>query len=477
MSSKNGRDETYSPGNISMDLAVQQTSPAQTEEKVMHPAPNAGIVVPILELPTVNLENLSLDELQKKGPVIKEQAQRVRDWVTSFLPTLEKFQSLDREVKEMYESKIEEAKLTLNRLLHEENTKPYRRAAWLAYLQYMLSKKLSKDDAIGLAEKLVKDGFFKPTGNGPIVVGYARKYDIPPEAYFGPEEIGVIQKAAQAMTARAEALLDQKHKEKIRSLREQGVNTSLELANGKTGVCSMNVPPEQIDEEHWRPGGTILVELVEENGEKRIYPLEAVGTLNFEAAMKEAIDLCAYVPVASLSDSRPPHIRGLDGETQRKVSFLWFILQRGINAAKKEAEFTTMKEEYRCKVAESFDAVSAEEFVLELKPGICVVEFEGVREVIASGGKKLRFYNVFFIGQIVAGEEGLPSTFMVVKVPPHLSDFIGGFVGKPYGATDNKFEGLPPKLGDLMRAVRGQLARKKRITDATSQEKEAAAVA
>ena len=404
----------------------------------------ASMVVAFPELPDFQDGELDIESLKKQAVVIREKAEDVGKWTAGALAFLDSIETLDREEKELAAVPINKAKEGLERLLHQEATPAFRRAAWLACLKYMLSREFrSAEEVKALFRKLVESGYLQETPDGLLNLDRAH-YAVPPEAAFGDPEIQEIAELMGGLADKVRQAEKTARRQKAEELVSEGDLTINDFLDGKKGKLPIQIPAEKVNQVgngvFWRSGGLLLVE---SDGEK-CWPVDALGGQSFEGGIEEARGLKVYLIISSLiQHDRPPFPQGLPEPNVRKLQLLWHLLRRGIRAHEEKERIKTARKEMSAKAT-----IAPAEFFLKQDSGLCLVEY---RENWHTPDDET-VADVFFLVERVR-EEGL--TIRVVEVPDHLHDFLGDCVDQEFPEKD-EFRRIPYPLGAVLKAVYGQ---------------------
>jgi len=396
--------------------------------------------------------------IRARAKKIKEGIPQIKEWIGKALAFLDWFRKLPRIEREAVPvSEVEKVEKGLRRLLQEEPVRAWRRAAWEALFEHYFSQEApNTQEAKRTVNNLVEGGYLLLNSKGVgCINAFGRTYSVPPESCFERNELDHLQEMItcffRAITERERA----KWRETTESLLEQSELSLKEFLEGTPGKFALRVPPEQIinystgePTGFWRPGGTLLVE----SDGKVIRPLAAAGRI--EAGVKEAKELGVYLFLNTLAHTSPPRPKALGPERQRKISLLWYLLQRGIKALEQKERLLFLRERFKEKAT-----VSPEEFFLQGEPGLCAAEFRGRWRT--PEGEQIN--NVFFLVQreIHQGHKYLT----LKKIPPHLKKLLNHCLKThPEG---EKFQGVDQPLGTILRAIFGQLRKAHGIKETT----------
>lgn len=157
---------------------------------------------------------------------------------------------------------------------------------------------------------------------------------------------------------------------KTEELRAKGSSDLEALLAGNPGQYILEIPAEKVvqeSREFWRGGGTLLVEVKKD---KKILPLDSSGSIEYVIEEIKAIiksNPKISFECSTLSLEEPPKIKmngikvnGID--EQKKLRLFWHLLKRAIRYQKVKSEFLSRA------------TVSAEEFLLKGRTGICFVD-------------------------------------------------------------------------------------------------------
>lgn len=387
-------------------------------------------VVPLPELP--DLEELSLENLEAQADKIREGANKIRRWTEAALTQIDQVTGLSREARELAGDAITANQKSLTEFLGHE-VPAYRRAAWLALLSHEFSRDLhSREKVEELAKRLVEEGRLTEDSRGEIRL-YDRNFRISPEARFEKPEIAEIWRLVGNLLKRVESEDKKERGEKAQELKAQADISPQELRDGKPGKSFLSVPPEKARNGLWRGGGTMLVE---SDGQK-IEPLAATGSI--EAAVEETKELKVHLLVSSLKYETAPMVK-LPSDAARKVQLLWHLVKRALRTEETKVVHTAFAEKA---------TVGPEEFFVERKSGVCLVEFSGVWETPQGE----RITSLFLLVERKGKKE---PKLQIVEVPDHLNGFFASCMGEKFTEEDSKFGGVGQPLRAVLQACYGQ---------------------
>lgn len=414
-------------------------------------------LVPRPKLPEIT--GLVTDEAVLQA--LRQGADEVRHWTISTLAQLENLDNAPREIQEHNEEKVAEAKRTFQEYL-EADTKTFRRACWLGSFEQRLSAQISsRAEAQAVITSLVQEGLIEKVDGGPLKI-YGETYAVPSRSTFKePELIEVAGFIAQLVTRalQAERQARTKKSEELFGQNELSLN---EFLAGKAGLITFGVPPEEfVDKDgqpKWRGGGTLLVQ----SDGKKVWPLGASGTI--QRGVEEAMSLNVHLLSYALSWEWPPKVPDLDEARAKKLTLLWFLLKRGIDAMQRSQAVERAKEEM---IASAESVLSPEAFFLKGEVGVCLVEFHGTWEpLVAEGERPLYVPDLFFLTERFTQGEGAEAEVFVrlVATPPHINGYLDSCTGVAYPEGD-KFSGVAPRLRAVLQAIYGQTARKAQLAE------------
>lgn len=397
---------------------------------------------PELELPNVDLTDLSPEKLEETARKTKEKAKEVERWVTTFLGNVKAVRQLTREAQELVADQVTEKRQHLQDLLDSE-TPAYRRAAWKAYLLWHICNcPCNFKAAKQMLEKLVEDGYMEEDSEGVLEI-WDRYYSVPHQSAFGEEENDQVQEALSNLQFQVGQKTRQQKRNRAAELREQGEISPQELLEGKAGKCFLPIPPEYDERrDFWRRGGNLLVRQDEQG---RIWPLEATGGI--ENAICEAVGMNVFLLGYSLSWENPPSVKNLPDEENGKIRLLWFLINRAIEAVQEEEEMKNLREEFQ----EDAD-ITDREFFLERRTGTCLIHFQGKWE--NRDGSEVPY--LFFLAE--RGEEEGETTIHLVEIPEHLEKLFSE-CQENYPEGGDHFEDVPQPLRAVLQACFGQVQR------------------
>jgi len=373
--------------------------------------------------PTFNITEI--EEAEEQAERDREEAKRVAPIIEQAITYLEHARGREREVIERLGDKPAGAKNFLETQL-KHPVPAVRRAVWRAVLGFELGRAIdSREEVEALLSNLVKRNLLQEVAGG-YLYAYGRSYQVLPESYFGPPEKAEVKQLLHDLLGAVKAKL-------LAGLTRL---TLEQLFGGKPGNYIMEVPPEKTSNGKWLSGGVLRVA---SNGDY-ITPLEAMGGI--ESAIEKAKDLGARLQVKSLKESKPPFFPRGDPDFGAKVRFLWHIIRR---AKRLEDERVAFPERA---------TVTPEEFFLEGKTGVCLVDLGQIvwEEADQQGKVKNRHYSVFFLVRRFE-TEGI-KRLSIVEVPDHLVDLLAPCMGEY--EEGEKFQGCPWPLLGILREGRRQ---------------------
>lgn len=422
-----------------------------------------GGAVPIVELPKVDLTDP--EQLAKIGQMTRERAESIRQWMAVKLPALEQISRLDREAREAAASQVAEVRKGIEEFLRHQ-TPAYRRAAWLTLFSFEFSRNLSAHEDVGeLLGDLLEQGYLREDSRGPLQLR-DKRFTVSPESAFGEEETSQVKAAFDGLLQRVYEAVGQAREAKSRVLRQRSTMNLDELAQGKPGTCTMEIPPERRENgagpAQWLGGGTLTVF----SSEGRISVLDASGAI--ERPVQEAARLKVFLLALALGRDNPPFIRGLPPDEGRKVQLLWHLIRRAMAA---EAQQRAIKQARDQLAAEA--TISAERFFLQREEGTVLAEFQGTWRS-QEGSTKCVISHLYFLVRREAKEEG--PVISLVAIPGHenIPEFFAN-CGKGYTEKGEDFEGIPHPLRRVLKAIRGQLERTHKIAPSSASTTEAPA--
>lgn len=390
-----------------------------------------------VDLPELRKISKCLEGFEAQAEKIREGAKKVKFWVNSALSLLDQINKLSPEARDLAVERTTSIQRTFNDLL-KHNVLKYRQAAWLSLFNYEFSKDYrTRKEVEELVEKLVKERRLIDDPQGELRI-YNRHLRISPEARFEEKEVAEIEEIIKSLLARVENEETKRRGQRVEELKARADITLQDLCDGRPGKCFLSVPPERVEnggQAFWRGGGTLLVE---SDGEK-ILPFAATGTI--EAAIEEVKNLRIHLLVSSLRNEKAPVVLALPPEMNRKVQLLWHLIKRAI----RQEEVKTVAAAFARKAT-----ISAQEFFLEKKPGICLVEFQGIWETPTGE----RIPNLFFLVERRKRKKD-QTEIILLEVPEHLNGFFA-CMGEEYPEKDNKFQGVEQPLRAVLQAVYGQ---------------------
>jgi len=352
-------------------------------------------------------------------------------------------------------------------LTHKE--KAFRRTAGTVYLCHVFDKDIQDcNEANKLLTDLKDRGFLKEDPEGPMSIGY-RRHQVSESFGFSNMEIERIETAVDRFSRKLKQLINQQRAEQKEELELQGENSLSELMEGKKGQCLLrDIPPENFvdrdEKDCWRPGGSILVRLVNIGNRKIIQPLEAVGAI--QPSIEQAANLGVSLELHTLDWDGPPGMgksfqRIVDGvmrtkgfsETEaeeyvRKTQFFWHLIRRAIEASKNKEKMEALKDDY-----EKETDIAPEEFYgldCEAKEGTVLLVFDGS---FKNKDSTPPVFNLF--GLFEQTRENGEFFVEFLKGPEHVEEFLAEFKGKKF-STERNFRAAQGRLGRMLRGIRGQ---------------------
>jgi hypothetical protein len=399
---------------------------------------------------------------------LREGASEIRRWTVSTLAQLDTLAQAPRELRELNEDKIAEAKKAFLEYL-DADPKVYRRACWLGTLEQRFSAPVtSKTEAQAVIDGLVQEELLERTEGGPLKA-FGNTYAVPANSTFKEPEIAEVAGFLQQLLQRAFLAEREAKIRQATVLYDQSELSVDELLGGKAGRITLGVPPEPMLEHgepvrngdgspRWRGGGTLLVE---SDGNK-VWPIGASG--NIERGVQEAIALKVHLLLYTLGWEFPPRIQGLELEKAKKVTLLWNLLRRGINAEKRNQEIRTQK----AGLVEGVKPISMKEFFVDGQPGTCLVELSKPWEpLVATGEPPVYINDMFFLVErfVQASEDGDgKKTFVkIVGTASHINEYLASCMGEY--AEDDKFGGCPQPLRAILQAAFGQAVKEAHLAE------------
>lgn len=404
-------------------------------------------------------DSAEIDTAEEQAEKDRAEAERISAIILSAINYLERAAGASREAQERLRTRTEEARSLLNSHLHH-NTPAVRRAVWEAILMYEFSRPLeNRAEVEELLTNLVKRGILVENPEG-YLMAYQKTYMVSPESRFEESEIAKVKRDLVALLQRVYQEVGKTREQKAALLRSQSTLDLAGLLAGQQGKCLVEVPTEKVVQNgkgFWRGGGTLLVA---SDGQK-ILPLGAVGSIG--GVIQEAMDLNVHLWLQSLQRTAPPFIERLPSEQGRKVQLFWHLLKRAIQAAEEKEKLQAQRQEMADRTT-----TPPEEFFLEGRPGICLVDFQGVWRVPAPDGTTAEeIPHLFFLLERTEGEG--TKRLQIVEVPNHLKEFLAPCLGKEYPEEGNRFVGMAYPLNAILQAVYGQILQASRDAEKASQ--------
>lgn len=426
--------------------------------------------IPLPELPEIS-DALIADEAVAER--IREGAGKIREWVAAVLPKIDEARKGSREAQELAAEAVKEAEQKLHEYLRDD-TPAYRRASWMGVLSHRLSAEInSRAEAIALIQELVEQDYLlkipAPSRNGDeqetsqelpatALEAYGMGYIVPDESAFGDPELDELKKGFTDFLNRVWEAERKTRIQGAQNLFAQNELTSQEFLAGTSGKFALGIPPEEVRKtdgttDFWRGGGTLLMQSDGENAT----PLAATGTI--QNAVAEAKNLGIHLKLQSLEWEIPPFIKALPPDMSRKIQLIWYLIKRGLQALEEKQQRQALKE----KLAEKA-TVTSEQFLLEGKEGVCLVQFEQDWEERAPDGQVVnRVTDPFFLVERYTQDEGNQRFILLVEVPPHFEALLKPCMGGHL--EGDKFSGVPHPLGTMLRNAYGQAAKLAQIND------------
>jgi len=306
--------------------------------------------------------------------------------------------------------------------------------------------------------------------SGGITVGY-QNYSLGEVFDLDDKEKAEVNRAVAGFSRHFVRLIHQQREDKAKEMAAQATIEPEQLREGKFGLCLLEVPAETYTDkegkERWRGGGQLLVELRKGPRDSQILvPLTGNGSLEREAAAMVKMEVDLTHEQAFVIDEPPAHSwvalcrmrnglmrsRGMDEAEAdacvRKTKALWHFVKRAFRALDSQKANAELRAEFG-KAAD----ITPQQFcgigVPETK-GIACLQFQGAFQT--DSGHSVA--DIFFLAER-AGENG-DESITVTDAPSHVAEFLGATMGKPFKAG-NDFQGLPSRLGRVLRAIKGQL--------------------
>jgi len=427
------------------------------------------------ELPQINEEALA-----KQVDAIRGHAIKVGEWVRNFLAQKILLTGQGREALEAQAEAMQKGEEYLSHVLYKDKTPAFRRAAWMALLQFHLEQVLTtRSQAWDLLHQLVDAGYLREAKDGDALVlrcNGGERYTFPEVAGFGEPEVAILQGVMndfwEDTTNRERAALVEQTQD-LFGKADAGLNLH-DFLGGKPGKYCFRIPAEEILDKKtristgkWRSGGTLLVE----SDGKRVWPIEAIGGI--QRGVGEVMSRKLFLFPSCLERSAPPVPERLDQETVKKLHLLWWLLRRGILRLQGQEQ----AEQDRALVAETRErfgtmaTVSPQEFFLEKKPGICLVQYEGTWTYPKNAEDDEEIQNLFVLVERRSPEpdDGIP-LINIREAPKHLAKFFARCEDQDWPEEDEKFSGVGQPLQAVLKAVWGQVNKACRIQTAAQPE-------
>jgi hypothetical protein len=420
-------------------------------------------------IPTPVLPQLDtgvLEDVEAEAEKIRKAATSIKEWVLNTLGKLEMSKGLSREGKELVEKQLANARKSLQEVLF--NPVPaYRRAAWLGFFTFQFSRDLRTKEEVeefllGLVEKKYLEEVEVTNGD---LKAYNKAYKVSGNSSFESQEIEETRKMFIDLLNRVWQEVGQTREMERSKLLEESVLSVEQFLGGKAGLFTLDIPAEEVKKPdgstaYWRGGGTMKVK----SDGKRVFPCASVGYIreNVEEARKMRIyDAPLHILLNSLRESRPPFIRGVPEGHGKKIQLIWHLLKRGLRHLEDQKQLQLSRQEMANKAN-----VSPEEFFLEGKCGLCIIEHLEPWDVRSADGQIIhRVEGLFFLVSREEGEKEV-KRIRIAEAPNHLKNFFASCISEEgYLEKGNKFEGIPYPLGAVLQATYGQVVKSAKIAN------------
>ncbi len=408
--------------------------------------------IPRLNLPELDLEIDSIDEIERKAQEVRQEAKRASAWVTKMQGKLDElFSRLSEDAQKLVKektAKIESARDALFSHLNEV----VRRETRKAFLLHCLSRSFKDQEQLKeCLDQLVKQGHLIRDEQGPLQASF-QTFNVPRESGFTPEDLSEMKVKLEKVCSGLKSAFRRVARSRTEFLLEQGNTTLKELAEGRPGECAFFVPPKRlIDEdggETWLASATVLVQ---SNGTD-IFPLQVVGHERLIQAFERARELQVRLHVSSLDRPSPPFVRTNPLERGVEIRRLWYLVKQGISHAERLERLQVFKDS----MAEKAN-LSVGEFFLKRKPGVCLVAYNGTWR---NNGNN---YPSLFL--LVKREEEDGGKFLSIEEVPNdeeLQKLLAPCLGTRY-PEDEKFEKVARPLQSVLKAVYGATSKAEKI--------------
>ncbi|MFH1968645.1 MAG: hypothetical protein ABIJ84_04635 [bacterium] len=472
--------ETPRDPSIGQD-PIDKTQELSGLERLQADFPNLG-----LELLDVSISadfdatTKGIDEIYGVTKKVQETVTNVLKWrveMAEYLSTVEN--PLKKRIAEgELAGKSDEAEGQLERWLGHE-VLFFRLAAALAYLKYAFGQVYkTTDEARSMLADLVGRKLLVKAEKGLIQIGYDH-YILGHEFGFESEDTKDITRWVGDYSRKLMTLVKQERVAVAKEMRQQATITPDEVWDGKaTGVCLFNVPAESFlkwvhgeQKEMWRGGGPLQVQVTA----KHIIPISGKGG-SLERQVELLKERHVRLPRYTIKWDCPPGGDGTGNEGSKrafqrtvegvqkfsdlnkdeavdyvgKMRLLWHLIIRAYRVMDAEQEQSALKEEFQRLVTispESFFGLNGSD---QPADGDALLEFEGSFQV----EDKPPVFSPFALAR--RSQEDNRSVVEILRIPPHVHNFLGGFVGKKLSEGED-FRELPGYMRRFFRAVRGRV--------------------
>jgi len=448
-------------------MATKQREKTGWQEGLI--AVSNGFLAPMPELPSI--EFADVEDLEAQAAEVRDNRDKIQSWVITTLSQMDIVRNASREARELAAERIQYATEELNKLLHQEKTAAYRRAAWEAFLTHRLSRSVkSHDEVVALLEELVQNGYLvklaPPSPDDQArsfgdIFAYDRSFSISPDAMFGEQEKAEVRRLLVKLQQQAYEAVRLVKMAAVQNLMDQSGLTEDEFLAFTPGRFAIEVPPEPYQTEEgpkWRSGGIVLLEVTPDQ-----FILPIAATAGLQHSIEEAVRLQVRLKADSLHQDTAPFIPNLVREKGAKVKLLWHIIKRGLHASAKRREMAELKNDF----AESA-TISAEEFYAG-QTGVALIQYDSIWDVLSPDRQVVgHIDSMFFLVErfLQEKEDGQKRFIRITQLPPHLSEYLAQCQGEyPEG---EKFQGVPYPLGAVLQAVYGQLAKAAHINNGSN---------
>ncbi|MDD5145503.1 MAG: hypothetical protein PHF44_01525 [Candidatus Pacebacteria bacterium] len=367
-----------------------------------------------------------IQKAREEGTADEKDARQKSAEVQSAIAFLEMTSGENRATRERLREKIQAARACLeSNKFHENPT--VRREVWKALISFNLFREFSsKKEVEETIAFMVSEKLFLEDPKGTLTV-LGKSYTVSAESFFEEEDLAEINRQFEVF------------KRQVRKVLEQVATLSVnDMLAGKEGQLNLFVPPEKFTTglgPRWRAGGVLIVK--SESG--YLAPVEIIGSSKIVNEVSEAAKLGVKISTRSLSWTNPPTLTEKT-EKNAKTQMFWHLVKRGI-----AFDRWISKAKFQAKL-------TANDFFIEKKIGMCLLDFEEAWQDLLPDGKEIWISRPVLLMERT--EQNGIKCIQIRGIPKHLEDWVQN-CQEPYTERE-KFEGIPQPLQRFLRAMYGK---------------------